>query len=200
MRVDVYEPIARTELGSDAWHNMGRVGYLGSRRDEQWAEWDVKFGTENWRFVWTVGDSTLWFFNMCAAYESSYFLFFQQNPDVLEELVGVASDVYDDNPSNVCSGPDYSVQETNRTHIQDIAIRRAVARSGSRFQGKNLLQIRDAKGEHELSIILSPGKVPFEHSSWIERPQLRGWWNFDSVEAFYQSNRHLLVRSAAFSS
>lgn len=200
VRTDMYEPIPRSELHSTIWHNMGRVGYLGSSRDGQWAQWDEQFGAGNWRLVWMVGDSTLSFLNMCAVYENSYFALFQRNPDVLEELVTVACNVYDDDPTNVHSGSDYSIQETSRTHIQDIAIRRAVQRSNRSFCGEHLLQIRDKKGEHPFSLLLSPGRVPFEHLAWIQRPQLRGWWSLDSVEAFYQSNRHLLVRSAAFSS
>lgn len=199
---ECYQPIPRAELSADEWKGMGRVGYLGKTRDAQFADWDARFGKGMWRLAWRVGDSTLWFPNMCAAYESSFLLFFQRNPDVLDELVRVARDVYDDAPTNVNSGMDYSIQETNRTHIQDIAIRRAVRRSRRAFKGTELLQIRDAEGSHELSMVLSPGRVPFEHPAWIERPQEQGWWVSDSVEAFYQSNRHLFVSvaSAAFSS
>ena len=41
---------------------------------------------------------------------------------------GIASNVYDDDPSNVESGLDYSKRGELRTHIQDIAIGNCVKR------------------------------------------------------------------------
>jgi hypothetical protein len=82
----------------------------------------------------------------------------------------VAADVYDDDPSNVESGLDYSKRGELRTHIQEIAIRNCVKRFGRKFGGDKLLQIRDRIGEHPLSLALSPGQVPFHKPELLSNP------------------------------
>ena len=75
--------------------------------------------------------------------------------------------------------------------IQDIAIRRCVLRRGVWFRGDKLIRIRQEKGDHQLSIILSPGRVPFHRADLIVKPEIEGWWEPGTIEAFYQSNRML---------
>ncbi len=176
------------------WVNVERPGYLGKNRDSRYAEWTGRYGIGKWRLAWKVDMEYVNFPRMCKYYEESYYRFLMEHEDILRELVDVASDVYDDAVSNVHSGFDYSIQETGRTHVQDIAIRNAVRRLGLRFMGNELLQIRDRKGSHALSMVLSPGRVPFYDKSIILRPELRGWWQPGSVESFYQSNRVLQKR------
>jgi hypothetical protein len=177
------------------WHTVGRPGYLGKRRDEQQARWDRNYGVGSWRLVWLIGPN---YFEQAAAlavYEDAYFAFLSSYPDVLEQLVSEAADVYDDDLVNVGSRLDYSIQQTSRTHLQDIAIRRCLVRMGNWFGGHDLIQIRDSLGSHPLSLTLSPGRVPFHLPGLISQPQLEGWWLPGSVESFYQSNRFLQVRS-----
>lgn len=171
---------------------LERPGYLGKRRDVYVAELNQRFGQGHWQFVWQWGTQTLDFVEACLMYEDAYYHFLVDNHLVLT-LCEQASDVYDDSPSNVASGYDYLAQETDRTHVQDIAIRRCLRRLGSDFIGDQLIQIRDSLGEHPLSMTLSPGQVPFHRPGHIVRPQLTGWWQADSVEAFYQSNRYVAV-------
>jgi hypothetical protein len=175
------------------WIDKGRPGYLGRHRDERYAGWNAEYGEGNWRLVWKIGTGNVDFLGMCKHYEESYYRFLGKEGGVLEMLIRGASDVYDDAVSNVYSGLVYSIQETNRTHVQDIAIRNAVNRLGKRFEGKELIQIRDKEAPHPLSIILSPGQVPFCEPGLILQPELTGWWKPHSVEAFYQSNRVLQV-------
>ncbi|MFC1656649.1 hypothetical protein ACFL14_01630 [Patescibacteria group bacterium] len=175
---------------------VSRPGYLGKKRDAKYLEWDELYGKDSWRLVWNVRESSYCFLAMCALYEDAYYHYFENHPDVLQQLISEASGVYDDAQSNVFSGFDYTIQETNRTHIQDIAIRNAVVRFGEHFKGTELIQIRQEKGTHPLSITLSPGKVPFHRPEWIEIPKVPpSWWEPDSVEDFYQSNRWLAVRA-----
>ncbi len=178
----------------ETWKDLGRVGQLGSTRDEKYSEWNFKYKKGNWRLVWKIGDKIIDFLGACALYEESYYRFLKKNQKILETLLNEASDIYDDMPSNIHSGMDYTIQETGRNHIQDIAIRNAVKRLGRRFVGKELLQIRDHKAPHPLSIILSPGQVPFYDPELILKPELTGWWKQGSVESFYQSNRFLQVK------
>lgn len=158
----------------ESWTFVERPGYLGVKRDQRFQEYDRRFGAGRWRLAWRVGEVVGGFDQVVMLYEDAYMAFFEANPRVLEQLIGEASDVYDDAPSNVASGFSYSIQETNRTHIQDIAIRRCVMRLGRKFWGGELIQIRDYLGSHPLSMVLSPGRVPFHRPELIVRPQLQG--------------------------
>ncbi len=176
------------------WETIGRIGYLGSKRDDKRKEYDQEYGKGNWRVVWKINDVYVGESGAYALYEDAYFEFLKKNPDVLKQIISSALDVYDNSPSNVNCGLDYAIQETNRTHLQDIAIRRSLIRLGTWFQGDKLIQIRDKDGVHPLSMILSPGRVPFHRPELIEKPELNGWWEKSSVESFYQSNRLLQKR------
>lgn len=145
--------------------------------------------------AWAFNGLWLPYLGACALYEDAYFNFLRARPRVLRELAREASEVYDTDPSNVFSGYNYTIQEGPRTHIQDIAIRRSMLRLGARFRGRGLVRIRDREGTHRLSMVLSPGQVPFHMPRKIERPELKGWWRPRSVESFYQSNKHLLILS-----
>lgn len=177
------------------WKMVGRPGYLGKERDERYAQWDRAYGVGVWRLVWKFGEVVTDFTGACAIYEDAYHCFLERNLRIRRRLIKEARDIYDDAPSNVDSCLDYTKQETARTHVQDIAIRRSLVRMGLRFQGSNLIQIRDKLGDHPLSLVLSPGRVPFHRCDLIEQPELQGWWRPASVEAFYQSNRYLQVKA-----
>jgi len=171
-----------------------RPGYLGSKRDKYFIELDKKYGPGRWRFVWMTPESITDFLGVCALYEDAYWYYLRTYDNLLEDLIAEAEDVYDDDPDNVSSGNNYLWQETSHTHIQDIAIRRAVLRTGKWFRGDKLIQIRENVGMHPLSRALSPGRVPFHMKSMIIEPQLlNDWTERDSVEAFYQSNRFVQV-------
>ncbi len=178
----------------DQWEDVERIDQLGKSRDKKFAEWDSKYGKGNWRLVWKVNGEVLDFLGACALYEEAYYRFLKQKPEVLGALLKEASDIYDDAPSNIKSGLDYKIQETKLNHIQDIAIRNTVKRLGLRFAGKELIQIRDKEASHPLSMILSPGQVPFHDPGLIMKPEHQGWWKPGSVESFYQSNRILQAR------
>jgi hypothetical protein len=177
------------------WHIVDeRPGYLGKHRTEKYAEWNLKYGALNWRLIWKLGVRYLDFMDVCLVYEQAYLIFMSKHMEIVHELVNAARDIYDDSPTNVQSGTNYRSQETDRTHIQDIAIRRVLHQLGMWFKGRELIQIRDAKGTHALSMLLSPGRVPFDNPNMIIKPWLEGWWEPGSVECFYQSNRFLEFR------
>jgi hypothetical protein len=184
-----------TDPRTSSWRDHGRPGYFGADRDERHASYNVLYGPANWRLIWKFDLAILDRAALCQVYEDAYYFFLQSHPAVLDQLCDEASDVYDDAPSNTASATDYTVQETGRTHVQDIAIRRCLPRLGRRFEGDRLIQIRHSDGTHPLSLILSPGKVPFHVSGHIfNRPRITGWWDDNSVEDFYQSNKFLQVR------
>jgi hypothetical protein len=173
------------------WQTISRPGYFGRHRDERYAEYDLLYGPGCWRIVWQIGD----FIGDVAAatmlYEDAYLAFLSSNTGVLATLVAEARDVYDDALTNIESRFDYAAQETNRTHLQDIAIRRCLVRLGRWFEGPELVQIRDSIGINPLSLTLSPGRVVFHRPDLIIQPELEGWWEAGSIESFYQSNKLL---------
>ncbi len=190
-------PRAATHAAADTWVTVERPAPFGKDRDRRVREYDEKYGPGNWRLVWEVAGNAVGRDGIVMLYEDAYCRFLEQHADVLEQLLREASDVYDDAPSNVASGYDYDKQETVRTHLQDISIRRCVLRLGRRFAGSQLIQIRDVQGTHPLSITLSPGQVPFHMPALFRQPEATGWWKPGSVESFYQSNRVLQVKRPA---
>jgi hypothetical protein len=176
-------------------------GYVGKHRNELWAERDSKYGKGNWQLIWLVAGDYLEYTEACRLYEDAYFENFRKRPELLEYLLEVAADVYDDDPSNVESGFDYSKRGDVRTHIQDIAIRNCVKRFGREFRGNKLVQIRDRVGEHPLSLALSPGQVPFHKPELVSNPdnlaeiRSKAWWLPLSVEDFYQRAKRVVVRN-----
>ncbi len=180
--------------------DQNSTGYLGKRRNAAWAKRDELYGKYNWRMSWLVEDRLLEYPEACELYEDAYFLYFQQRPELLTQLLETASDVYDDDPKNIESGTDYQKRGAIRTHIQDIAIRRCVQRFGKQFHGKSLLQIRDRLGIHPLSLALSPGQVPFHKPKLLSFPEnfseivKDAWWLSGSVEDWYQRAKRLCVR------
>lgn len=178
-----------------------RPGYLGRHRDAKIAELNQNFGVDGWQFVWKWGVHRLNFVEACGIYEDAYHSYLMANPAILALLITEASEVYDDEVTNIDSGFDYTAQETKRTHVQDIAIRRSLRRLGTWFAGPEPIRIRDSLGSHRLSMVLSPGQVPFHMSEMIDQPSVerqlgndKSWWQPNSVEAFYQSNRWIALQ------
>lgn len=181
----------------DTWTTIERPSQFGKDRDKRYREFDEKYGKGNWRLVWEVGGHAIDRDGIVMLYEDAYYFFLKAHPEILDRLLADARDVYDDAPTNVTSGLDYDKQETDRTHLQDISLRRVAIRFGRWFTGKDLVQIRDTQGSHPLSVTLSPGQVPFHMPELIKQPEATGWWKPGTVECFYQSNRVLQVKKAA---
>jgi hypothetical protein len=154
--------------------------------------YDKKYGTGNWKLAWQYGEWLLDFADAVQIYEDAYFFYLKNQTSTALYLHDNASDVFDNQESNIKSGFDYSIQEAKSTHLQDISIRRAMKRLGLGFRGMNPIQIRHSSID-PIGKILSPGRVLFHKPERIVRPQLTGWWQADTIEAFWQSNKHLLV-------
>ncbi|MCU0679424.1 MAG: hypothetical protein MUC28_03195 [Planctomycetes bacterium] len=189
-------------LDKTIWQSIDNnsTGYLGKRRNEEWAKRDEMYGQGNWRMAWLVGDNLLEYADVCQLYGQAYFEYFKMRPELMEYLVKIASDIYDDDPTNVEAGTDYSVRGEVKTHIHDTAIRQCVNRLGLKFTGKLLLQISTQAGEHPLSFALSPGQVPFHKKEYLSSPDnleevtRDAWWLPGSVEDFYQRAKRLCVK------
>jgi hypothetical protein len=176
------------------WKTIKRPGYSGKHKNELHRLYNKIYGKNNWRTAWIVNKIIFSREEIILLYEDSYYIFLKKHQRILQQLLSEAKNVYDDAVSNISSGLDYCKQETNRTHYQDISIRRCVLRFGLKFKGNKLIQIRDYKGEHPLSLKLSPGRIPFHMKELIKKPELTGWWKPGSIESFYQSNKILQVK------
>ena len=189
-------------LDKNIWEpvNNSSTGYLGKRRNDEWEKRNKIYGRENWKMGWLLENNLLEYPEICQLYGDSYYEYFKQRPELLEQLLEEASDVYDDNPINVEAGTDFTKRGEFKTHIGDTAIRRSVQRFGRKFRGEKLLQIHDREGEHPLSLALSPGQVPFYNSEQLSYPDnlkeitTDVWWVRGSVEDFYQRAKRLCVK------
>ncbi len=175
-----------------AWRTIERPGHFGKRKGEIHKQNDEKYGKENWRIAWQGVNEIIPYLTACQIYEEGYYLDSFNREGLWKELMAVAKNVYDHQESDVESGLEYLVQKGAATHLQDIAIRRVVLRRGWRFEGDQLIQIRSH--DQYWGKNLSPGKVPFHLPELIVVPSLQGWWEYNSIEDFYQSNKVLQVR------
>tara|TARA_Y100000310_G_scaffold1987_1_gene2486 strand:- start:1068 stop:1616 length:549 start_codon:yes stop_codon:yes gene_type:complete len=172
------------------YRDVKRVGYVGKKRNRAIRELNERYGKGNWRIVWRWAEDVIEREEALTHYEGSYVKFFDENQGELDWLVRTASDVYDMSPNDIYSGTNYDRNQRGATHIQDIAIRRAVIALGREFEGDHLVQIRENKEGGRLN----PGRVPFYMPEMVVRPKLRGWWNSDSIEDFWQSNKVLQAK------
>jgi len=169
---------------------LGELTYFGMQRDKIHEGFNQTFGEKCWDIKWFIDNKIISQLDAIQHYEDGYLHFLTKNKDVLDWLISTASEVYDIAPSNIKSGLDYRIQECNATHLQDIAVRRVLARLGQEFQGDHPIQIRDHNSK---GYILNPGKVPFHKPESILERDIKSWWDKYSVEDFYQSNKALLV-------
>jgi len=175
------------------WKTIGRVGFFGKKRDKLHKEFDEQYGIGKWRLTWNVNGMLYPFEHAILLYEDAYYRYFLKDPSVIHRLTERAGNVYDNAESNINSGYDYSIQETDSNHYQDIAVRRCVLRWGLQFQGYKLVQIRH-DSEDIVGALLSPGYIEFHRPNLILEPHLKGWWEDNSVECFWQSNKTLQSR------
>jgi len=176
------------------------TGYANLDRNAEWGKRDNKYGFDNWRIGWLVGDNLLGYREACKLFEDAYFEHFNKNPELLEQLVTQAANIYVYDPSDVISGLDYLKKGDRKTHTHDIAIRNCLKRFGKEFAGKELIHLSKQPGEHSLSVALSPGQVPFHQPELLSNPDngaeimKDAWWQSGSVEDFYQRGKRLCIR------
>ena len=174
------------------WQTLERPGYFGEKKDAIHEGYNARFGQWGWRIRWQWEDRILDFPEACQFYEDAYYYDSFMRPEVWKELLATAREVYDIEKQDVDSGLDYLIQKGKATHVQDIAIRNVMVRMGWTFRGKELARVRQHGtywGDR-----FSPGKIPFHLPKHIIQPHLEGWWDMNSVEDFYQSNKVLQVK------
>jgi len=174
-----------------------RPSYLGKKRDAFTSDMNEKYGKGNWDFAWKVGDDYWPFKKAIFLYEGAYFVEMLHEFDFWNGVLQEYSECYDNNVSNVASGLDYSKQENESNHYQDIAVRRCMLLLGLKFgDSKKPLMWARHNSEDDGSY-LSPGRIKFHRPELIEQPELTGWWEPASTEAWYQSNKHIRIKENA---
>lgn len=174
------------------WITLERPGIFGHKKDKIIEDYNSEFGENNWRIVHSYDNKFIPFGEVCSLFEEAYFQDSHRRKDLWNDLRRTAKEVYDIDLSDMNSGLDYLVQTNSATHIQDIAIRNVFLRNEWKFEGSELIQIRGcAKPFGEK---LTPGRVQFHQPQEILDPHLDGWWDKNSVEDFYQSNKLLQVK------
>jgi hypothetical protein len=174
------------------WKIIDRPGYAGRKKHKLREMYDNTYGPENWRIAWQWRDDLIDNVLAYQIYEDGYYHDSFVREELWRELISAASEVYDIEEADVASGLDYLIQDGSATHLQDIAIRRVVFRRGWQFEGDELVQIRSHKDYFGKN--LSPGKVSFHRLEQIVIPHLKGWWNENSIEDWYQSNKVLQIK------
>ena len=152
------------------WQTVERPGYFGDMRDELHAMWDKQFLGGYWRLAWQWGGLVLEKPEALQVYEDGYYEFLKSNPDTLDWLITTASDVYDTAPTNVQAKFSYDIQETPNNHLHDVAIRRALLRTGKWFSGSQLLEVRKPEAE---SWKLSPCMIPLHLPDMISEEPIK---------------------------
>jgi hypothetical protein len=174
------------------WHNLERPGYFGKKKHKIIDSYNGKYGIGKWRIMWRWKGITIPFRDACTIYEDGYYADSFRRETLWKKLVSEAKEVFDLEENDVESGLDYSTQKGIATHLQDIAIRRVIFRRGWKFEGKEMIRIRHH--DNYWGKNLSPGKVKFHLPDLIVVPHLEGWWDYNSVEDFYQSNKIIQVK------
>jgi len=181
------------------WQPAHRPGFFGSRRAQVEAALDGQCGSNGWTLAWRYGPVFLNYPAAVKLYEDAYVYFLASRPD-LQEFLKQFVDFYDNGVTNVECGLDYVHEEIRRTrsnHIQDIALRWARVRLHiPPDPAGRLLEVRGHKSE---GAALSPGVVPF-HAPWmIPTPEIKpDWAKTGSVEAYWQSAKHVMVKRSLF--
>jgi len=185
-------------LDTNEWKIISYPGYSGKAKGSQDKNRDKLYGSGNWKSAFAWGNSIIDRKFALQLYEDAYYNFFRNNLEQLDWLCENACDVYDNALSNVDSGFDYSIQETNSTHLQDIAVRNVLLRLGRTFNGNRLIEIR---GKDSEGYRFNPGRVPFHMPDMIKhRENNPEWIDPGSIEDFWQSNKVLVVQKSALHS
>jgi len=170
-----------------------RPGLFGEKKKKKVRDYNDLYGLDNWKVCWKYDSRILDLDSALKLYEMSYSLHFMSNRIIWNDLIKRARNVWVEEESDMESGLDYSIQEAEANHYEDIAIRRVLGYWGRTFKGEDLVRVR---GDSDLLCgkLLSSQYVPFIAPAYIEEPRLDGWWKINSVEDFWQSNKILLVK------
>jgi hypothetical protein len=192
-------------LLAQVWTPVGSPGFAGHRKRAWQRQLDERFGPDGWRLSHYVRGRIVSKLEALREYEQSYRLYLQSRPALVEFLVTVCGNVYDDQVRNVYD-ESYEQPHTVANHYQDIAIRRVISElvddvtwptvTATPPEEADLIDLNDGKqhrlprargfrGQHLLQVrgatspgfLLNPAVVPVHDPALvITHPQLDGWF------------------------
>ncbi|MCI0712492.1 MAG: hypothetical protein L0154_20215 [Chloroflexi bacterium] len=151
---------------------IGRAGGFKERTARQ-REWDQKYGEGNWAIGYIIdGEFVLQEHAIESIYYQSYVEHFEQHPEDLQELIGLAKMLR--NPH---------AEAPTGVDLQVPAIMNYLERNGLSLQGDEVVDIGSWNGQcsHPISIRLSPLTI-----SVTGRPGM-------TLEKFWQSKKCLAI-------
>ena len=196
---------ALAEPLTQIWVAVGTPGYAGPQKGSWQQTLDARFGPGAWRMSHYVRGQIVAKQAALREYEQSYRAYLHSHPAIVELLVTLCGNVYDDQVSNVYDHA-YDQPHTPANHYQDIAVRRVIAELVEDVTWPNvtptaeetadltdlndgqiyhLPRARGFRGQHLLQIrsahspgfLLSPAVVPVHDPALIiTHPAMDGWY------------------------
>jgi len=135
------------------WRTVERPGYLGKRKEIEYARWNNQYGEGDWRLVWETAKGETWFYGdvFWKIYVPGYTIYFLGHLDEAEYLTKEFSYAYDKDMicRNEAFDPNALYEKTGRPNqFHNVAFNIALEYGlGLSFQGGRLIQVREGKPE-----------------------------------------------------
>ena len=186
--------------GTADWRVVDKnVPQLGKDRNRVVRDLNKKFGFLTWRFAWEVGNGKyVPFKEAVKIYEEGYEKHLKANPNKAEYLSVNAKDVFDNDQSNIISGKNYYIQGRKLTHLQDISIRRVMAKLGYTFKGDKHIRVRKSRNSDPVGKSLSPKFIPFHKPEIVQGFTPTDRQPLPTIEDFWQLNRVIQFSDSLF--
>lgn len=111
---------------SHIWIPVDAPGHAGEKKASWRAFLDERFGENCWRISHYVRGQIVSKAEAIREYEHSYRVHLRHHPQLVDFLINLAGNVYDDNVTNVYDDA-YEQPHTRLNHYQDISVRRVIA-------------------------------------------------------------------------
>lgn len=194
------------ERENNIWVDLERPGYLGKQRDEKYKFWDLpeNYGKGNWRIINRASNGEVFNYEdiIYRIYIPGYEQYFKLHPEEASEIADRYSFGYDKDLISLSQAFDiyalYNVpNRVNQFH--HVAFNMALLNLGYFFKGSESVQVREGKpgiqdSEQPNGFLWSPGRIECTVSHLIPEPRIKGWWNPNSIEDFYQSTKILQIK------
>jgi len=187
------------------WITVDRPGYFGKNREVQEKLWDEKYGIGNWRLACqTPQGIVLTYDGVIQEYIEGYAEYFRLHPDEAKQITESFAYAYDKELVTKEDAFDpYALYQkpgkANQFHhvAFNIALERVLK---SPFKGSEPIKVRAGKPETPIEKWPAgwkwhPGRIPCVHPETITNREFPNqWWEKDSIEDFYQSNKVLQIK------
>lgn len=189
---------------NQGWKTMERPGYLGKRKEAEFARWNQVYGVDKWRLVNETSQGEILSYNdiiwkIYIPGYTSYFFNHHKEAIHITENYCYAYDkdmITKEQAFNLYALYNKSGIANQFHHVAfNIALEWYL---GLPFKGIKPLQVREGKPGTPISQqpkghLWSPGRIPSLRPDLIPQPAIEGWWAKGSIEDFYQSTKALQI-------